>query len=90
MNKLKRLAITESNGLYTLSGHYRKCGDTMYGDERKHYEEVLAVLPRYDAISTLARRYSQAGNVPLFDLTDAKAPIASVPLVESYAKMKGE
>ncbi len=85
MNILKRVAITESNGLYVLSGHYRKAGDTMYGDDQKHSEETLAKLDNYERIRELGMRYSKAANVPLFDLVNLQG---GVPLVESYAKMR--
>ena len=87
MDTLKELTLIEENGTYRLTGTFHKEQEAqMYGDDYEpYYTKTLAELPLYTQIRTLAERYEKASSSAV--LFDFVAQNASVPLVESFAKI---
>ena len=88
MNALIKLQIDADDSEYCLTGTFRKEYETQYqGDEySEYYDRTLAKLPSYSRIRLLAERYEQACKTA--KLIDTVEMNASVPLVESFAKMR--
>ena len=88
MDTLKELTLTEENGAYRLTGTFHKEQEAqMYGDDYEpYYTKTLAELPLYTQIRTLAERYERTSKTAV--LFDFVSQSSSVPLVESFAKMR--
>ncbi len=83
MNKLKNVTVAPEGDLFQVIGNYKVVGETRF-DDRQYKTVIMYESDNYAEVLRQATSLSKAAPCGLFDLVELNA---SVPLVESYAKM---
>ena len=83
MNKLKNVTVVPHGEEFQVIGNYKIIGETRF-DDTQYLEAVIYSGKSYTDAKTKGRTLAHACNCGFFDIVELNA---SVPLVESYAKM---